>query len=127
LMFTASGVPAALGAALEAARIAQAEDWRREAVTVRAERLRAGLAGLGLAVATRIQSPIVSVRVGDNWEAGLLWKALIDEGVYTNCAIPPAVPRAMLRASVMATHREEDIDRALEGFGAALARRAREG
>jgi 8-amino-7-oxononanoate synthase len=127
LMFTASGVPAALGAALEAARIAQAEDWRREAVTVRAEQLRAGLAALGLAVATRIQSPIVSVRVGDNWEAGLLWKALIDEGVYTNCAIPPAVPRAMLRASVMATHSEDDIDRALEGFGAALARRAREG
>jgi 8-amino-7-oxononanoate synthase len=70
-------------------------------------------------VATRVQSPIVSVRVGDNWEAGLLWKALIDEGVYTNCAIPPAVPRAMLRTSVMATHTEADIDRALAGFAAA--------
>ena len=47
LMFTASGVPAALAAALEAARIAQAEDWRREAVAARAEQLRAGLAQLG--------------------------------------------------------------------------------
>jgi 8-amino-7-oxononanoate synthase len=123
LMFTASGVPAALAAALEAARIAQVEEWRRQAVTIRAEQLRAGLAALGLPVATRVRSPIVSVPVGDNWEAGLLWKALIDEGVYTNCAIPPAVPRAMLRASVMATHSEGDIDRALEGFQAALARR----
>ncbi len=70
-----------------------------------------------------MRSPIVSVRVGDNWEAGLLWRALIDEGVYTNCAIPPAVPRAMLRASAMATHTEQHIDRALEGFEAALARR----
>ncbi len=126
LMFTASGVPAALGAALEAARIAQAEDWRRQAVTARAEQLRAGLAALGLPVATRVHSPIVSVRVGDNWEAGLLWRALIDAGVYTNCAIPPAVPRAMLRASVMATHSPGDIDRALDGFRAALARRARD-
>ncbi len=127
LMFTASGVPAALAAALEATHIAQAEEWRREAVTVRAEQLRAGLAALGLPVATQVHSPIVSVRVGDNWDAGLLWNALIDEGVYTNCAIPPAVPRAMLRASVMATHSERDIDRALEGFSAAMARRAREG
>ena len=93
LMFTASGVPAALAAALEAARIAQTEEWRREAVSARAEQLRAGLARLGLAVGTQVRSPIVSVRVGDNWEAGLLWRALIDEGVYTNCAIPPAVPR----------------------------------
>jgi 8-amino-7-oxononanoate synthase len=122
LMFTASGVPAALAAALEASRIAQREDWRREAVGSRAEQLRAGLAGLGLPVATQARSPIISVRVGDNWEAGMLWKALIDEGVYTNCAIPPAVPRAMLRASVMATHTEQDIDRALDGFQAALAR-----
>ena len=51
LMFTASGVPAALAAALEAARIAQAEDWRREAVAARAEQLRAGLAQLGYRVA----------------------------------------------------------------------------
>ncbi len=122
LMFTASGVPAALAAALEAVRIAQAEDWRRDAVASRAEQLHAGLAQLGLPVAAQGPSPIVSVRVGGNWEAGLLWKALIDEGVYTNCAIPPAVPRAMLRASVMATHTTQDIERALDGFQVALAR-----
>jgi 8-amino-7-oxononanoate synthase len=116
LMFTAAGVPAALGAALEAARIARAEDWRREAVMARAERLRAGLADLGYRVADRAVSPIVAVQVGDNWEAGVLWKALLDHGVYTNCAIPPAVPRAVLRTSVMATHTESDIDRALDGF-----------
>ncbi len=123
LMFTASGVPAALGAALEAARIAQTEDWRRAAVTTRATQLRTGLAELGLDVATGMRSPIVGVRVGDNWEAGLLWKALLDEGVYTNCVIPPAVPRAVLRASVMATHTEADIERALQGFSVVLSRR----
>ena len=117
LMFTASGVPAALAAALEAARIAQAEDWRREAVVARAEQLRAGLAAARLpGRRAEAESAIVAVHVGDNWEAGSLWKALLDHGVYTNCAIPPAVPRALLRTSVMATHTEADIDRALEGF-----------
>ena len=115
-MFTASGVPAALGAALAAARIAQTEDWRREAVLVRAEQLRAGLAQLGYQVAERVESPIVAAQVGDNWSAGMLWRSLLENGVYTNCAIPPAVPRALLRTSVMATHSAQDIDRALVGF-----------
>jgi 8-amino-7-oxononanoate synthase len=116
LMFTASGVPAALAAALEAARIARTEGWRREVVMARAERLRTGLRDLGYRVPDRTVSPIVAIQVGDNWDAGRLWKALLEHGVYTNCAIPPAVPRAMLRTSVMATHTEADIDRALDGF-----------
>lgn len=61
------------------------------------------------------------VWVGDLWAAGHLWKELLAQGVYTNCAIPPAVPKAVLRTSVMATHSEEDITRALEAFGRARA------
>jgi 8-amino-7-oxononanoate synthase len=121
LMFTASGVPAALGAALTAARIAQEEEWRREAVQARAEQLRAGMADLGYQVADRVDSPIVAAQIGDNWTAGLLWKSLLEHGVYTNCAIPPAVPRAVLRTSVMATHTVDEINRALEGFERARA------
>jgi 8-amino-7-oxononanoate synthase len=138
LMFTASGVPAALGAALAAARIARDEQWRREALAARAEQLRRGLSQLGLQVGASGESrasgggggaegdvpasPIVPVHIGDAWEAGRLWRALIDNGVYTNCAIPPAVPRAMLRTSVMATHTAADIDKALFGFERALRR-----
>jgi 8-amino-7-oxononanoate synthase len=118
LMFTASGVPAALAAALEAARIARVEDWRREAVMALAEQFRGGLAQLGYRVRDRADSPIVAIQVGDNWDAGRLWKALLEQGVYTNCAIPPAVPRALIRTSVMATHTEADIRRALEAFEA---------
>lgn len=120
LMFTASGVPAALGAALEAARIARKEDWRREAVAARATQLHQGLSDLGLDVGAASGSPIVPVHIGDAWDAGRLWRKLLDNGVYTNCAIPPAVPRAMLRTSVMATHTEADIDAALAGFETAL-------
>jgi 8-amino-7-oxononanoate synthase len=123
LMFTASGVPAALGAALAAARIAQTEEWRREAIMARAKQLRSGLAELGYEVVAQVESPIVAAQIGDNWEAGQLWNALLEHGVYTNCAIPPAVPRALLRTSVMATHTEADVDRALAGFEAAKTAR----
>ena len=116
LMFTASGVPAALAAALAATRIAREEDWRREAVLARAGQLRQGLQDLGFDTGDAGGSAIVPVWVGDVWDAGRLWKELLAQGVYTNCAIPPAVRRAVLRTSVMATHTEADIDAALAGF-----------
>ena len=119
LMFTASGVPAALAAALAAARIARDEGWRRESLRARAAQLRSGLVKLGYDVGGSEGSPVMPIWVGDVWTAGHLWKALLEEGVYTNCAIPPAVAKAVLRTSVMATHTEADIDRALEGFASA--------
>jgi 8-amino-7-oxononanoate synthase len=65
-----------------------------------------------------IVTPIVPVLVGDDWKAALLWRALYDAGVFVNTALHPAVPPggAMLRTSVMATHDEATLDRALEAF-----------
>ncbi|HET9690939.1 MAG TPA: aminotransferase class I/II-fold pyridoxal phosphate-dependent enzyme [Acidimicrobiales bacterium] len=116
LLFTASGVPAALGAALAATRVARSEGWRREAVAARAAQLHRGLTELGYAVGPATDSAIVPLHVDDVVDAGLLWRELKANGVYTNCVIPPAVARPLLRTSVMATHTEADIDRALEGF-----------
>ena len=58
------------------------------------------------------------VLVGDDWKAALLWRALYDGGVFTNCALYPAVPHggALLRTSLMATHDRPTLDRALEVF-----------
>lgn len=116
LLFTASNVPASLGAALAAAKIAQREDWRREKVLALAGRLRKGLAELGYDVGRETKSAIVPVHPADITSTGVLWRALLDRGVYTNCSIPPAVQRPMLRTSVMATHTEAQIDRALGVF-----------
>ena len=86
--------------------------------------LRQGFRDLGLQViepgtlpdGTEATTPVVPVVVGEDWQAVLLWKALFDAGVYTNVAIHPAVPPggALLRTSLMATHRREHLDRALE-------------
>ncbi len=63
-------------------------------------------------------TPIVPVLVGDDWKAALLWRRLYDAGVFVNTALHPAVPPggALLRTSVMATHDEATLDRALEMF-----------
>ena len=117
-LFTASGVPAAVAAALAAVRIAVEEDWRREAVQARASQLRSGLRDLGFEVGEDTGAPIVPVHIGDEWKAAHLWRALLDNGVYVNCALAPAVApkRALLRTSVMATHTERHIDDALHAF-----------
>jgi 8-amino-7-oxononanoate synthase len=117
-LFAAAGVPAAMAAALAALRIARDEDWRREAAQARADQLRRGLAELGYGVDPAGATPIIAVPVGDDWAAVRLWRGLLDRGVYTNCAVSPAVPRALLRTSVMATHSEEQVDAALEAFAA---------
>ncbi|HEV3318671.1 MAG TPA: aminotransferase class I/II-fold pyridoxal phosphate-dependent enzyme [Solirubrobacteraceae bacterium] len=149
-LFTASAVPAALGAALGALRVMRSADGPPLLARVldNAWRLRDGLAELGFAVvspqplptgvsaaaaggrspiagvrsdaagAPAIVTPIVPVLVGDDWKAALLWRALYDAGVFVNTALHPAVPPggALLRTSVMATHDEPTIDRALAVF-----------
>jgi 8-amino-7-oxononanoate synthase len=127
-MFTASGVPAAVGAALAAVKICRSEEGPRlfAAVLESARYLHAGLSELGfrvveptrLADGTEIVTPVVPVVVGDDWKAGLLWKALYEAGVFVNTALHPAVPPAgaLLRTSVMATHERSTLDEALEIF-----------
>jgi 8-amino-7-oxononanoate synthase len=65
-----------------------------------------------------VRTPIIPLLVGDDWRAALLWRALYDGGVFTNCALHPAVPPggALLRTSVMATHDRPTLDHALEVF-----------
>ncbi|MGH2869968.1 MAG: aminotransferase class I/II-fold pyridoxal phosphate-dependent enzyme [Solirubrobacteraceae bacterium] len=127
-MFTASGVPAAVGAALAAVKICRSEEGPGlfAAVLESARYLHGGLSELGfrvveptrLADGTEIVTPVVPVVVGDDWKAGLLWKALYEAGVFVNTALHPAVPPAgaLLRTSVMATHERSTLDEALEIF-----------
>ena len=127
-MFTASAVPAALGAALAAVRICRSPEGPELFARVldNARYLHAGLGQLGfrvveptrLADGSEVVTPVVPVVVGDDWKAALLWKALYDAGVYVNVALHPAVPPggALLRTSVMATHDRSTLDPALDAF-----------
>ena len=134
-LFTASAVPAALGAALSALHVIRSEEGQAllAEVLANARYLADGLNEIGYRTlrgepvrtgpgpdspTQSIVTPIVPVLVGDDWKAALLWRALYDRGVFTNCALHPAVPPggALLRTSVMATHDRPTLDRALEVF-----------
>jgi 8-amino-7-oxononanoate synthase len=130
-IFTASAVPAAVGAALSAVRIARSPEGPElfAKVLANARYLRDGLDQLGFRVlpasrlpdGTEIYTPVVPVVVGDDWKAVFLWKALYEAGVFVNVAIHPAVSPggALLRTSVMATHDHTTLDRALDAFATA--------
>jgi 8-amino-7-oxononanoate synthase len=134
-LFTASAVPAALGATLAALRIIRSPQGPplMAAVLERARYFADGLRALGYRVLSgepvrlgpaedapveTVITPIIPVLVGDDWKAALLWRALYDGGVFTNCALHPAVPPggALLRTSVMATHDRPVLDQALAVF-----------
>lgn len=133
-LFTASSVPAAVGAALEAVRICRSEEGAElfDRVLDNARYLYEGLKTLDFQLIQPTQvpdvgeviSPIVPIVIGDDIEAVTCWKALYDEGIFTNVALYPAVPRggALLRTSVMATHEREHLDRAIEIFKSSMPR-----
>jgi 8-amino-7-oxononanoate synthase len=127
-LFTAAAVPAAVAAALEAVRICRSADGPELFARVldNARYLHGGLRELGYRVVEptpipgggEVITPIVPVVIGDDLSTAQLWKALWDEGLYTNVALYPAVPPggSLIRTSVMATHEREHLDRALEIF-----------
>jgi 8-amino-7-oxononanoate synthase len=122
-LFTASAVPAAVGAALAALRVVRSPEGPELMGRVLdvARRWSDGLVTRGFKVVrdpSGIVTPIVPVLVEDDWKAAVLWKALYDAGVFVNTAVHPAVPPggALLRTSVMATHDDATIDRALDAF-----------
>jgi 8-amino-7-oxononanoate synthase len=126
-LFTASGVPAAVGAALAALRITRSDEGRALMARVleNARYWSDGLVERGFKVVRHgdTVTPIVPVLVEDDWKAGLMWKALYDAGVFVNTAVHPAVPPggALLRTSVMATHDRATLDRALAAFASVKA------
>ncbi len=132
-LFSAAAVPAAIGAALESLRIIRSEGPQLIAkLADNAAYLHGGLTDLGLrvveptrmATGEQVLTPIVPVIIGEDVRAATLWKALYDEGVYTNVALHPAVPPAgaLLRTSLMATHEQEHLDRALAIFARVIER-----
>jgi 8-amino-7-oxononanoate synthase len=116
-MFTASLPPAIVASTLKALEQTEADRTLRPQLMANAERLFKGLNALGFTTGPKV-SPIVAVVMPDLPTALAMWNALLEGGVYLNLAMPPATPdnRPLLRTSVSAAHKPEQIDQVLEVF-----------
>ncbi len=114
LIFSASMPAANVAAVLAALEIIESEPERIERLWAVTERMRAGLRSLGFNMGPSA-TPIIPIVIGDRIATLVAWKKCFEKGLYTNAVLAPAVPpdQCLLRTSYMATHTDEQIDRAL--------------
>jgi 8-amino-7-oxononanoate synthase len=115
LIFSASIPPANAAAALAALRVMRSEPQHSARVMAIGAQMRRALSALGYNIGTS-QTPIVPIIVGEVAPTFMLWRTLLDAGVFTNPVIPPAAPDSRLRTSYIATHTEEQLNHVLEVF-----------
>jgi len=117
LIFSASLPAPNAAAALASLDVIEQEPERVDRVNSIGERMRRGYRELGLNIGSS-ETPIIPILIGDQLKTMKAWRALFDAGVYTNVAVPPAVPpgESILRTSYMATHTDEQMDEVLQIF-----------
>lgn len=115
LIFSASITPASTGCVLAALDVMAAETWRKDALWANTYRALDGFKKAGFEVGPT-ESPIIPLFVRDNAKTFTLTRMLMDDGVFVNPVVSPAVPSedSLIRYSLMATHTFEQVDESIE-------------
>ncbi|MET1754300.1 8-amino-7-oxononanoate synthase [Novosphingobium sp. RD2P27] len=118
-VFSTALPPGVLGAVDAALDVVPAMNSERAHLTALADRLRAGLARLGLDHGTSA-TQIVPAVIGAEADAMALAAALEERGFLAAAIRPPTVPpgTSRLRLALRATHTEADVDAVIEGISA---------
>lgn len=113
-MFTASMTPSSIATAETAFGIIANDRIRRARLWRNVHHLHEGIRTMGFRTGPE-PSPVVAVILPEPRVAVQLWNRLIDEGIYTNIAIPPATPNSLslLRVSVSSALEPAQIEHAL--------------
>lgn len=107
--------PATLATALASISIVESESFSREKLRLDSAWFRAELQAMGFSVPDGV-TPIIPILVGDS-ELGMEFsRRLMESGIYIPCIRPPTVPKntSRLRVTIMATHKREELEWALE-------------
>lgn len=114
-IFSASISPAATAAAMAAFDIMVSEPWHQENLWRATNHALKGFKELGFEIGNT-QTPIIPLFVRNNEKTFLLTKMLLDEGVFVNPVISPAVDPndTLIRISLMATHTVQQVDFAID-------------
>ncbi len=116
-IYSASMPPANVATVLKCLDILEAEPERLNRLWEISDYMREGFRNAGFNVWTS-QTPIIPVVIGDMMTCFQFWKDLLEEGVFVNAVVPPAVPQgqSIMRTSYMATHTNDDLDYILDAF-----------
>ena len=117
LMFSAAMPPGAVATVAACLEIIKNEPERRTQLMENARFLRDGIRALGYETGPT-ETPIVPVIIGSLEKTLAFWRLIMNEGIFTNAVVPPAVPpnACRLRTSCTATHTREQLDRVLDAF-----------
>lgn len=121
-VFTASLPPSVVATAATSIRKLMHAQDKRAHLWENSIRLHAGLRALGFTLGTDTpQSAIIAVMIPDQQTTVMMWQALLESGLYVNMARPPATPAGtyLLRCSLCAEHKSEQVDQILALFAAA--------
>lgn len=121
-VFTASLPPSVVATAATSIRKLMHAGAKRERLWTNSRRLHRGLRELGFRLGTaEAQSAIIAVILTDQNQAVAMWQTLLELGLYVNMARPPATPAGtfLLRCSLCAEHRDEQVDEILATFAEA--------
>ena len=115
LIFSASIAPGNAASVIAALDLIQDEPERMERLWENTRYATRELKNLGFDIG-RTETPIIPIYVRDNYKTFRFTKDLLDEGVFVNPVISPAVKPedTLIRFSIMATHTKEQINKALE-------------
>lgn len=121
-IFTTGLPPATVAAADAALDVMRSEPQLRQRLFSHAKRLKRVLIDLGYTLLPS-ETQILPVVLGRPQRATNVAEALLTEGVFAPAIRPPAVPTgtSRLRLTVMATHTEAEIQRAIDAFAAVLS------
>ena len=114
-IFTASIAPAATASVLAALKIMRGEPERQENLWRVTRYALSQFREAGFEIGNT-STPIIPLYVRNNEKTFMVTRLLLDEGVFVNPVISPAVPPedTLIRLSWMATHSVEDVDIAVE-------------
>lgn len=114
LIFSASITPASTACVLEALNVMADEKWRQDALWANTQRAKEGFEKAGFETGTS-ETPIIPLYVRDNTKTFMLTKMLMDDGVFVNPVVSPAVRSedSLIRYSLMATHTFDQIDESI--------------
>ena len=115
-VFSSTSTPAAAGLIKAIDLIDEEPHWRSQ-LAGNVAYFKKGLKSLNLEIGTT-ESAIIPVKIGDAHKTGEAARMLLEAGVYANTIVYPGVSRkdARIRTSLMATHTQEQLDKALNAF-----------